>query len=360
MKTRQQIKSIKTSHGYVHFPAFFPDATCGFVKSVSSADLKNAGVDGVVVNIYHLLKNNLVDKIARKGGIHRYMNFNKPVISDSGGFQVMSLIHRHPELGKIEDEKITFMLDGKKVVLTPETCIQLQLKIKSDIVMCLDDCTEASISQQEQKKSVERTISWAKRCKQEFERLTKNKRHAKGMKKPLIFAIVQGGENRTLRKHCAKELLKIGFDGYSFGGWPVKKGRLLSRTLKYVSSLIPEGKPRYAMGIGKPQDIIDAVKFGYDMFDCVIPTRDARHKRLFVCKGKNKNKIISINIRKKYFNMKADCDCHFCRNYSFKDLHAYFRNDRRKAERLATIHNLRLYSRMMERLREKRKRGKRG
>src|SRR3989344_3449162 len=184
IKITNAIKSIKTSHGIVHFPAFFPDATCGFVKSVSSADLKNAKVDGAVVNIYHLLKNNLIDKIAGKGGIHRYMNLDKPVISDSGGFQVMSLIHRHPELGRIENKKITFMLDNKKVVLTPEICIQLQLKIKSDIVMCLDDCTEASISQLEQKKSVERTIIWAKRCKQEFERLTKNKKYAKGMKKP--------------------------------------------------------------------------------------------------------------------------------------------------------------------------------
>ena len=343
------INCIRTSHGIVHFPAFFPDATCGFVKSVSSADLRNAKVDGVVVNIYHLMKNNLIEEIAGKGGIHKHMNFNKPIISDSGGFQVMSLIHRHPELGKIEDEKITFMLDKKRVVLTPETCIQLQLKIKSDIVMCLDDCTEASISQKEQKKSVERTISWARRCKQEFERLTKNMNN-----KPLIFAIAQGGENKRLRKYCADKLLEIGFDGYSFGGWPVKKGRLLNKTLKYVSSIIPEGKPRYAMGIGKPQDIIDAVKFGYDMFDCVIPTRDARHKRLFICKGKSQikqNKIISINIRKKYFNMKADCDCHFCRNYSIKGLHAFFKSDRKKAERLATIHNLRLYSRMMERMR---------
>src|SRR3989338_3269832 len=159
MKTKEKINSIKTLHGTINFPAFFPDATCGFVKSVSSADLKNAKVDGVVVNIYHLLKNNLIEKITRKGGIHRYMNLDKPIISDSGGFQVMSLIHRHPELGRIENKKITFMLDNKKVVLTPEICIQLQLKIKSDIVMCLDDCTEASLSQQEQKKAVDRTIS---------------------------------------------------------------------------------------------------------------------------------------------------------------------------------------------------------
>src|SRR3989344_1550712 len=265
IKITNAIKSIKTNHGIVHFPAFFPDATCGFVKSVSSADLRNAKVDGVVVNIYHLLKNNLIEKISRKGGIHKYMNLNKPIISDSGGFQVMSLIHRHPELGKIEDEKITFMLDKKRVVLTPETCIQLQLKIKSDIVMCLDDCTEASLSQQEQKKAVDRTISWAKRCKNEFERLTKSMKT-----KTLIFAIEQGGEYKKLRKYCAQELLKIGFDGYRFSVLPVRKG---------------------------------------------------------------------------YFNMKPNCDCLFCRNYSLKDLYDYFRHDRKKAERLATIHNLRLYSR---------------
>lgn len=332
MKPKQKLKSINLRGRKLKLPSFFPDATYGKVKSVSSADLVKIGIDGVVVNIYHLLKHNLIDEIARKGGIHKYMKLNKVIISDSGGFQIFSLIHRHPELGKINEKEAVFKLEnGKKIHLTPEKCIQLQLKINSDIVMCLDDCRHAEDSRQEE--SVERTINWAERCKKEFLRLTKNMRD-----KPLLFAIIQGGENKKLRKYCAEKLIKIGFDGYAFGGFPIKQGKLLKEILKYTAKLMPQGL-KYCMGVGKPKDIQVCCKLGYNLFDCVLPTRDARHKRVFL--GNRE-----INIRKKYFSSKAKIE-----GKTIKQLYDLFKINREEAVRLATLHNLREYSRLMQNLR---------
>jgi queuine tRNA-ribosyltransferase len=350
------MKALKTLHGNLKLPAFFPDATYGHVIGTSVKDLENCKIDGVVVNTYHLLKHKLIEEIKRAGGIHKFMKFSKPIISDSGGFQVMSLIHNHPELGKIKENEIIFNLDSKKIILTPEKCIRLQLKIGADIIMCLDDCTKADISLQEQKASVSRTIGWARKCKKEFERLTKDMK-----KKPLLFAIVQGGEIKKLRKYCTQELLKIGFDGYSFGGWPIKEGKLLKETLKYVSTLLPADKPKYAMGIGKPQDILECVKLGYNIFDCVLPTRDARHKRLYVFKskpGKNLQKSFgTINLRGKYLNEKLPvskfCGCECCKKYSLSQLYTFFKTKNKQSIRLATVHNLSFYSQLMELLRPK-------
>lgn len=343
-------KFLKVKGKKMQLPAFFPDATYGNVIGVNSKELYKIKAQGVVVNIYHLLRKNLINKIG-KIGIHAYINFFKPIISDSGGFQVMSLIHDNPKLGKIEENKIIFNLDSKKIILTPEKSIQLQFRIKSDIIMCLDDCTRADAGLNAQKKSVERTIRWAGRCKKEFVKLTKNMEE-----KPLLFAIIQGGENKKLRKYCAEELLKIGFDGYAFGGFPVKNGKLLKGILEYTSKLIPNGFLKYAMGVGKPQDILECYKLGYNMFDCVIPTRDARHKRLYAFTN-NKLGFKTIYIRGRHSNDKNPiskfCDCPTCKNHSLKDVYWAFRENREKANNLATIHNLRFYSMLMEKLRGK-------
>jgi len=212
------------------------------------------------------------------------------------------------------------------------------LEIGSDIIMCLDDCTYPNASIIEQKKSVARTVRWARKCKKEFDKLTS------GMKnKPLLFSIVQGGESKKLRKYCAEKLVEMDFDGYAFGGFPVKNGKFLKEILEYTSSLIPDDKPKFALGIGKPKDIIDGVKLGYNIFDCVIPTRDARHKRLFIFEGK---KIKSINIRKKYLKKKIKLF-----NCSFHELYNLFKLKDNGAGRLATMHNLKFYSSLMEKLR---------
>ena len=322
---------LEVKNKKISLPAFFPDATFGFVRGVSSDDLAKCKIDGVVVNIYHLLHAGFIGKIKKKKGISNYMQFHGIIISDSGGFQVMSLIHDNPYNGRIYDDGVTFLYNNKKINLTPEKCIQLQLSIKSGIVMCLDDCTYPDTSLREQEVSVRRTVEWAKRCKKEFLKLTKN---MKANEKPLLFGIIQGGNNLELRKKCADELKKIGFDGYAFGGWPVSQERnFLHDLLKYVAELMPEDKPRYAMGVGRPEDIVACVGFGYNMFDCVIPTREARNNRLYGFKNNifgfglkklQNNKRFYEYIRVRNLKYKTDkkpisknCDCFVCSNSNF-------------------------------------------
>jgi len=350
-------KFLETLHGKLEFPAFFPDATHAKIKGVENKEIDKCKLSGLVVNTYHLLKDGLIEEVEKKGGIHKYMGFDKPIISDSGGFQVMSLIHQSPELGEIDEDKVTFKLDGRKIVLTPEKCIQIQMKIGADIIMCLDDCTRPESGKKEQELSVDRTIRWAERCKKEFDRLTK-----KMIERPLIFGIVQGGESKKLRKKCADGLVKIGFDGYAFGGWPVKEGKLLNEILEYTSKSIPNDKPKYAMGLGKPQDIIDCVKMGYDMFDCVIPTRDARHKRLFAFVKKPTAKNLEkswefVYIRGKEAKSKKKvsdfCGCECCEKYSLGEVVKMFREKDALGIKLATIHNLNFYSDLCGVLRKK-------
>lgn len=348
-------------------PVFFPDATVAKVRGVSSDDLRTCEVEGVVVNIYHLLKENLIGKIHDVGGIHEFMDYNGVIISDSGGFQVMSLIHSNPELGYIEDRHAVFTFNNRKIILTPEKCVQMQLQIGSDIVMCLDDCTYPEMSLEQQEKSVERTISWAKRCKDEFVRQTKN---ISLDKRPLLFGIIQGGDNLELRKKCADELKKIGFDGYAFGGWPINSnGEFLYDLLNYTCELMPADKPRYAMGVGKPENITACVKMGYDMFDCVIPTREARNNRLYSFKkgflriGLKRldekgdfyeyvriRNLENSNSKKPISN---SCDCYACKNFTRSQIYDMFKKKDFSAIRLATMHNLRFYTKLVERLKGK-------
>ena len=351
------LDKLQTKNGVVSLPAFFPDATSGFVKGVDSQDLVKAGIRGLVVNTYQILRLSLAKTISDFGGIHKYMNWAGPVISDSGGFQALSIIRENPRMGTIHGDKIIFRLENKKVILTPEKCIQTQVKIGSDIVMCLDDCTRPEDPFEVQEKSVERTINWARKCKLEFEKLTKGKKE-----KPLIFGIIQGGNSKELRKRCAEELLEIGFDGFGFGGWPIdNKGNLTTEILKYTADLVPDSFVKYGMGIGKPENIVESFKLGYNLFDCVIPTRDARNKRLYVFKQTPKETDIMgspdfyKNIYmydKKHFNSRVPvslfCDCYTCKNYSLSYLYSLFRLDDSLAIRLATIHNLRFYSQLME------------
>lgn len=342
---------LSTLHGKLKLPAFFPDATYGKIKFLETSDLKQTKTGGIVVNAYHLFKDGMLNKIESSKGIHNFVGFQKPIISDSGGFQVMSLIHKSPELGRIIEKGAIFNDNGSEIALTPEKCIEIQLKIGSDIVMCLDDCTKPELNRKKQLESVERTIRWAKRCKIHFDKLTKN-----SVTKPLIFAIIQGGENKKLRKKCAEELLKFGFDGYSFGGWPVRDGKLLRGILEYTCGLIPDKYPKYAMGVGKPQDIIECVKMGYTLFDCVIPTREARHKRLYIFNKNSENKLegsfsfLKINLKSKNNKKKISnfCDCELCSRYNRKELFEMFKENPENAKRLSTMHNLRFYSRLME------------
>jgi queuine tRNA-ribosyltransferase len=342
----------------IKLPVFFPDATHGVIKGLDTIDINNTFTDGLVVNALHLLIDNKIDHLSQNGGIHNFMGYEGPIISDSGGFQAMSLVRRRNN-GKLDDNGVFFKLptNGQKIILTPESCIEAQYKIGSDIIMCLDDCTDPSESDEEQNTSVKRTIAWAKRCKEKYLELTD------GMKeKPLIFGIVQGGNNKLLREKCANDLVKLGFDGYAYGGWPVQNNVFIGEIVEFTSELMPDDKPKYAMGVGKPEDIIVSCKYGYDMFDCVLPTRDARHKRLYRFTNdlpdfNNNNFYEYVHISNaKYINSKEpiekNCDCHTCKNFSFGYLNHLFRIKEQSVYRLATIHNLRFYSRMMSYLRD--------
>lgn len=352
-----KLSQLSTLHGNISFPAFFPDGTLGVVKGVDSRDLEKAGVEGLVINIYHLL----TAKVSTP--MHKLMNWKRPIITDSGGFQVMSLVHKNPKLGKISDGGVIFQMPGgPKIILTPEKSIQTQLELGADILITLDDCTYPDQSLKEQEISVKRTIAWAKRCKAEFVQglacfasrraLLRKARPSR----PLLFVVVQGGTNKKLRKYCAAELIKIGFDGYCFGGFPVQKGKFLSGILKYVASLLPDDKPKYALGVGRPENIVECVGIGYQIFDCVIPTREARHKKLYcftdlTLKKKNFYEALYIGSGKYQGDQKPIsqlCDCFTCKNYSRAYLYHLFNIEDSLAGRLATIHNLKFYSQLLE------------
>lgn len=354
----------------IELPIFLPDATHGYIRGISTQDLVDTGIKGLVVNAYHLLRNDLIKEIKRQGGIGKYMKLPSEMmtISDSGGFQVFSIIHSSDSYGKLDDNGATFTFEDQKIGLTPEKCIQIQIDIGADIVMCLDDCTSPDMSEGEQEISVRRTINWAKRCKKEFVRLISG---MKENEKPLLFGIIQGGKNLKLRKESAEELIRIGFDGYAFGGWPAEDGRFLHDILKYTAELMPDDKPKYAMGIGRPEDIVNCTCMGYNMFDCVIPTREARNNRLYAFKssflslGKKPKKPSGkgnfyryVRVRNaKYKDEKKPISKHCtgicCREYVKSDIYKLFREKHKESIRLATMHNLRFYSMLREMLRVK-------
>ncbi len=352
----------------IKLPTFFPDATRGVIKSIDSLDLTLSGIEGIIVNTYHLYNTPGIDILKKAGGIKNFMNFNGTVISDSGGFQILSLVYQNSKLGKIEDSGVTFFQiskggDKKTVFMSPEKCIETQFDIGSDILITLDDCPPRwKESKKDIKSHINRTIMWAKRCKDEYLRQIKLR---KLKNKPLLFAVIQGGEYKDLRKYCAEQLIKIGFDGYCFGGWPMKEnGEFNIEILSYTAKLMPQGAFKYALGVGDPASIIQCAKSGYNIFDCVLPTRDARHKRLYLFK-KNPDKVNILNdtdlfefilINKEKYKddfstISNFCDCFTCKNYSKAYLHHLFSIEDTLAYRLATIHNLRVYSKTIELIR---------
>ncbi|KAB2908552.1 MAG: tRNA-guanine transglycosylase [Ignavibacteriaceae bacterium] len=359
------MKALKTRAGEMKFPIFLPDGTRGIVRSVDSDDLTDCGVESIVVNTLHLSTKPGLSTVQGAGGIHKFMNFKRPVISDSGGFQVYSLI-TESGAGTIHKDGFTYRLENEreKSILTPEKCIKYQFKIGSDIMYCLDYCTHPVAARETQKESVELTVKWAKRCKKEFEEQLKIRKLGEEGR-PLLFAVVQGGNEPTLRKACAEALLEIGFDGFGFGGWPIDDDGKLLDMVGYVADLIGENFPKHALGIGKPENLVKAWEAGYEIFDCVIPTRDARHKRLYVFKnfagintrddlkeGFYRNIYMQDDIHIKDFGaIEEGCDCFTCRNYSRSYLHHLFKIGDTLAGRLATIHNLRFYTRLTDKLR---------
>jgi len=362
---------LETAHGSLHLPVFFPDATRAVVRTVDSSDLETCGVQGLVVNVFHLSRQPGVGLMKHAGGVHDFMEWRRPVASDSGGFQLMSMIRENPRYGTISRRGIHFSdLDGrgrrsaKRVLFTPERSIRLQLDLGADLVICLDDCPSADATVEEVLAAVDRTIHWAQRCRKEFDRLLSVGGNRSGPR-PLLFGVVQGGYDPSLRQRCAEGLLPLGFDGFGFGGWPLTpEGDLAEEMLDHVAQLTPDHLPRFALGVGKPEHIVRCAQMGWRIFDCVLPTRDARHGRLYAFDAE---RIGDVDVRSSSFYhfvyvrdekhkrahrpVSAACDCPCCRRYSLAYLHHLFDVGDPLGLRLATLHNLRFYTLLMEQTR---------
>jgi len=343
-----------TSINNVNLPAFFPDGTRGVVKCVDSADLKACNIQGLVMNTYHLMTKPGAATIKALGGLHKFTGWDRPIITDSGGFQVFSLLRENSSLGEIRPNEIIFRKDGKKTVLSPEKCIQSQLAYGSNVIMALDYCTHPNDSYEIQAKAVDVTIRWGKKCMDTFK---------KSKKESQIFGIIQGGNEEKLRKECAEALLEMGYTGFGFGGWPLdSEGRLTEDILAYTAQLIPDNFIKYAMGVGRPENIATCVKMGYTLFDCVIPTREARHNRLYVFNEEFESQK-NIETEGKFYNylyimddsyrrdsrpISNICDCHACQNYSRAYIRHLISIGDTLGHRLKTMHNLRFYTMLME------------
>jgi len=357
------VPSVSTPHGTLSLPAFFPDATRAAVRSLDANDLSVCGVEGLVVNTFHLLSHPGSRVIRAHGGVHGFMNWPGQIVCDSGGFQVFSLLEHNPAFGSVTKRGFAYRHDlcADKTILTPVKSIRKQFQFGADIMVCLDYCTGLNATADKQRESVELTVLWAEKCKREFNRqLEQSDRY--GKRPPLLFAVIQGGSSADLRRECAQRLIEIGFDGYAFGGWPIDRANRLSEALKWVAELVPAPCPAYAMGIGKPENVVACARMGYGLFDCVIPTRDARHKRLFAFSRDPQTSGLTgtdfyhcLYIQdKKYIAdtnpVEPTCDCLCCRNYSRAYLRHLFEVRDTLAGRLATIHNLRFYSRLIQAL----------
>jgi queuine tRNA-ribosyltransferase len=315
-----------------------PVGTLGTVKSLTPEDLSGLGVQILLANTYHLYLRPGHEVVARLGGLHRFMHWEGPILTDSGGFQVFSLA----KLRKISDEGVTFQshLDGSKHLLTPEKAIEIQQALGSDIIMCLDECTPYPASHEEADRSLSLTIDWARRCR--------TYHRSRG---GALFGIVQGGMFEDLRTRSVEALTDLGFDGYAVGGLSVGEPKdAMLRTAASTLPLLPEAQPRYVMGVGHPLDLVNLVSLGADMFDCVIPTRNARNGQLFVRTG-------TLNIsnschRDDEAPVDSTCSCYTCRHYSRAYLRHLFMARELLAYRLNTLHNIHFFMRLMEEMRE--------
>ncbi len=329
---------ITTPRGFIETPVFMPVGTQGTVKALTPAQLDELEVKIILANTYHLYLRPGHDLIRSLGGLHSFMNWPGPILTDSGGFQVHSLA----ALRKMTPQGVIFRshIDGSQHTLTPELAVQVQQALGSDIMMCLDECTSYPATHKAAEQSMELTIEWAKRS-----------REAKTSPSQALFGILQGGVYPDLRKRCATEIQAIGFDGYALGGLSVgeSKNEMLM-IINETTPFLPTDQPRYLMGAGTPEDIVAAVACGIDMFDCVIPTRSARHGLLFT---NRENIAIKRNV---YQNddkpVDEACDCYTCRTFSRAYLRHLYMAGEILAMTLNTIHNVRFYMRLMERIRE--------
>lgn len=337
-KTEARLGRIHTAHGTIETPAFMPVATQGSVKAMTPKEIETLGFEIVVVNAYHMYLRPGHRKVEELGGLHKLMAWNRSILTDSGGFQALSL----SKVRKIKEDGILFHshLDGSEHFLTPEKCMEIQDSLGTDIMMCLDECPPFPSSYEYMEKSVNLTTRWANLCKQ-----------AKIEPGKALFGIVQGGVFRELREKSALELLKIDLDGYAIGGLGI--GECKEETYQiaaFTVPYLPQEKPRYLMGLGMPEDIVEAVSMGVDLFDCVLPTRNARNGTLFTSHGKMV--IKNAHYGEDESPVDKACECYTCRTFSRAYLRHLYQAGEILASRLLTLHNLHYYGWLMKQIRE--------
>jgi queuine tRNA-ribosyltransferase len=330
---------IDTPRGQIRTPAFMPVGTAATVKAMLPESVRATGADILLGNTYHLMLRPTAERIARLGGLHRFMNWERPILTDSGGFQVMSLA----SLRKLTEEGVRFSshIDGSKHMLTPERSMEIQKLLGSDIVMCFDECPALPATEDEVAKSMRLSMRWARRSREAF---GDRPGHA-------LFGIMQGGVTRDLREESAEALKAIGFDGYAVGGLAVGEGQeAMFSVLDYAPGFLPADRPRYLMGVGKPDDIVGAVKRGIDMMDCVLPSRSGRTGQAWTRRGQ-------VNIKNaRHMDdprpLDEDCTCPACRSYSRAYLHHVFKAQEMISGMLLTWHNLHYYQEIMQGMRD--------
>ena len=333
---------IAMERGEIRTPAFMPVGTAATVKAMKPADVRAAGADIILGNTYHLMLRPGAERVARLGGLHRFMGWDRPILTDSGGYQVMSL----SDLTKVTEEGVAFRshIDGTRHMITPERSIEIQRLLGSDIVMAFDQLVPTTSSREEQVAAMERSMRWARRSRDAFDAGGKHAASA------AVFGIQQGALDEGLRRASADALMEVGFDGYAVGGLAVGEGQeAMFACLDFAPQQLPADRPRYLMGVGKPDDIVGAVERGIDMFDCVLPTRSGRTGQAFTSDG-------PINIRNARFAedegpLDPDCGCPVCAGWSRAYLHHLVRSDEMLGAMLMTEHNVHFYQALMTDLR---------
>ncbi|MEM8917588.1 MAG: tRNA guanosine(34) transglycosylase Tgt [Pseudomonadota bacterium] len=340
---RARLGAIQMQRGEIRTPAFMPVGTAATVKAMKPESVRSAGADIILGNTYHLMLRPGAERMARLGGLHKFMNWDRPILTDSGGYQVMSL----SDLTKLSEEGVEFQshLDGSRHMLTPERSMEIQRLLGSDIVMAFDECTKNGATRDEALESMERSMRWAKRSRDGFD---SGEEHAA---RSALFGIQQGALDRDIRAASAEALIDIGFDGYAIGGLAVGEGQeAMFGVLNYAPGQLPEDKPRYLMGVGKPDDLVGAVERGVDMFDCVLPSRSGRNGQAFTTHG-------PLNIRNAKFAedlepLDAECPCAVSQNYSRAYLHHLIKSKEILGAMLMTEHNIAWYQWLMARMRD--------
>ncbi|MFC1511363.1 tRNA guanosine(34) transglycosylase Tgt [Candidatus Margulisiibacteriota bacterium] len=340
-KSKARVGKLHTPHGVIDTPAFMPVGTQGTVKTMSPRNLEEIDAQIILGNTYHLLLRPGPDLIKQAGGLHKFMNWKKPILTDSGGFQVFSLAH----MRKVKENGVEFQshIDGTKHFLTPKRVLEIQTALGSDIMMPLDECVPYPCDKKVVEKAVGRTTRWAKQSRSEI----RNPRSEQGV----LFGIIQGGTYKDLRKQSAEEIAEIDFPGYAIGGLSVGEPQNeMLEMLDVVTDVLPDDKPRHLMGVGYAQDILGAVKLGADMFDCVIPTRLARHGSFLTYEGKTSIRLAEFE--KDFSPIDPECDCYACKNFSKAYIRHLFWAREILSMQLLTIHNLRFYMRMLAKVRQ--------